>query len=337
MTRIFTDGAEMADLLFWTSTSGGGISSTTKASGDFAYYIGENLTFTKVISPLSELYFRARVSRTNITYPQNFQIPSFLSNTTTIATVSFNIFNQWQLLIGGSAVATSLEYYVVNTFYCIEVYLKIADAPNGRFDLKIDGNLLLSFTGNTKPGANTTVNNIKYVAGPGLTMIDDLGLNDTDNSDGKNDNSWLGGGRVIKLTPNGEGSVINAWDGSDGNKVRNDQMVDEYPSDGDTTYVSTDGNTPGTIDQYSLSDYDGTLKTIERIWAECRARKTSADPATLKIGFDTGTSVHTDAISILYETYSYRGVSSDYKVNPDDSQPWEESDLDILEFVAESG
>jgi hypothetical protein len=114
--------------------------------------------------------------------------------------------------------------------------------------------------------------------------------------------------------------------------------VDEYPLDSDTTYVYEDVTATGDLDQYTMTDtYSGTNRTVQRIWAECRARKTSVAAAVLNIGFDTGVSVNTDDVGTLMETYTIRNVGAEYLLNPDDAAAWEEADIDALEFVAEVG
>jgi hypothetical protein len=241
------------------------------------------------------------------------------------------------LVVGGVTVATSTEVASISTWYCMEVYYKI-DAVAGVFTLRIDGNQVCTFSGDTLVASDTDFDNVWWRNGTtgtlGFDYIDDIAFNDTA---GGADDSWVGPGRIVKITPNGNGTA-NEWTGSDGNAVDNYLLVDEYPLDSDTTYVYEDAAETGDLDQYAMSDdYDGTDRTITRIYAECRGRKTSADAAALKIGFDTGASVNTDDVGILYETYSIRLVGAEYALNPDDAAAWEEADIDALEFVAEVG
>jgi hypothetical protein len=336
MTRIFTDGAEMRDVLFFNAVTGGtSVNTTVYASGSASYNFGYSAqTGTKTISALSELYFRER-SYITAAVNASTQI-SFRNVLNTVAKVTLDTLGRWIIQIDGATVDTSTETHAEDTWYCVEVWLKLAAAPNGRFVLKIDGNTLCDFTGDTDPSAYGTIDNLYWVQAGGSTpvmRIDDIALNDTA---GGVDDSWIGGGRIIKITPDGNGAA-SEWTGSDGNAVDNYLLVDEYPMDSDTTYVYEDASETGDLDQYTLSDYDGTDRTITRIYAECRGRKTSADAAALKIGFDTGASVNTDDVGILYETYSIRLVGAEYALNPDDAAAWEEADIDALEFVAEVG
>jgi len=335
MTRIFTDGAEMKDTIFF-SVCTGSVSTTTYASGVASYLFAYNhQNAYKSITAVSELYFRERV-RINYAANASTQV-AFRNISTNVADVTLDSLSRWIIRVGGVTVDTSLEVFSADTWYCIEVWLKIADAPNGRFVLKVDGNTVCDFTGDTNPGAIDTVDNLYWYQTGGINFymyIDDLALNDTA---GGSDDTWIGGGRITKITPDGNGSTTE-WTGSDADDTDNYLMVDEYPLDSDTTYVYEDTTATGDLDQYTMTDtYVGTNRTVQRIWAECRARKTSVAAAALKIGFDTGASVNTDDVGTLMETYTIRNIGAEYTLNPDDAAAWEEADIDALEFVAEVG
>ena len=330
--RIFTDGAEMGDLLFWTSHTGSLLAASgSAASGTYYYQMGGWANATKAIADVAEFYFKARIN-----IPSTGTLVYFYHTGTNVITVSIDSLARVGITVNGVEVYLSPYTIVFNAWTLYEVYIKVAMAT-GRIIVRVDGNDYIDFTGDTTwLGGPIHVDSIVFWSPLGGLGIDDLALNDLSNADGKGDTSWCGPGRVIKQTSVGNGAASD-WMGSDGNQVNNYELVDEYPSDDDTSYIVAGGTDTGARDQYTLSDYDGTLKTVERIWAEARARKTSGAPASLKLGFDTGSSVNTDDVGFLYETYSTCVKGEEYKVNPDDSGIWEESDLDGLEFVAEVG
>jgi hypothetical protein len=239
---------------------------------------------------------------------------------------------------GVGIVATSSSAAIISeSWFLLEVYYKIADV-GGRIVVYQDGVNVIDYTGDTKYSTYSTFDNISYepyysVGNWDEMAVDDLALNDTT---GGVDDSWCGDGIIIKVAPDGEGTT-NDWHGSDLDDVDNHLMVDEYPNDGNTTYVYQDGSSSGTQDQYTLSDYDGTGKTILRIYPEARARKSAASAHTLKLG--TLASGGTDAMSParnLTTNYS-RVVGADQTVNPVDSGGWEEADIDALELILEVG
>lgn len=342
MTRIFTDGAEMRDILFWDNSYECTIGSTDPFESPYYYGIaagGQRYACHVLPAAISECYMRARIR--NTTNPGFYGLNLFLlrMGLVTIASVGAEDLNRLIARVGSATVDTSIQgYLLAMAWYLLEVYFKMADAPNGRFVVKIDGNIVIDFTGDTKPDANTTFDNFVFIASTSSELsIDDLAMNDTA---GGVDDSWCGDGVVVKVTPDDNSATTNNWHGSDSDDVDNYLMVDEYPYDGDTTYVYRDGADSGTQQQFKMSDdYDGTNKTILRIFAEGRARKTSAVADTIKIGIlaSGGSDVMSGGLPLLAEGPYLRIVGPDELINPVDSATWEEADIDALEFVTEVG
>jgi hypothetical protein len=227
---------------------------------------------------------------------------------------------------------TSTLVMVVDTWYLIEIYFKEANAPNGRFVVYVDGNKIIDYTGDTQPAATTTFDNIIFdKTSTTHVSVDDLALNDTA---GAVDNSWCGDGVVVKVEPDGNGTHNN-WHGSDADDVDNYQMCQEFPKDDDTTYVYHD-NTSGVQQQFAMSHLSFTGYTILRIYAEARARKTAAVAMTLKLGqLAAGGADVVSAGRALYTGAYNRVVGDDSFVNPVDTNPWEEADIDAIEFVVQ--
>lgn len=339
MARVFTEGAEMGDTLFWSSASGVTAVSASPTPHASAYCY--KVTSTGCIinfSALSEFYIRFRVY---FEYPYlvstQTRFPGFFSGATWQAELSFDASGHVTANIGGSGVGTSSQIINANQWYLFELYYKMADS-SGRLVLDIDAVNAIDYTGDTKPYSDTTIDRLQWrggawLGGSSYLAIDDMAFNDTT---GGVDDSYPGDGIIIKVTPNGNGTT-NDWHGSDGNDVDNYALVDEYPHDTDTSYVYHNGADSGTQDQYALSDYSGTDKTITRIYPEARIRKTAAAAHTVKLG--TLASGGSDAMSAamnLTTTYA-RYVGNEQTVNPVDSNPWEEADIDALELVVEVG
>lgn len=344
MTRILTDGAEMADTLFWDLTSNCTAVSATPTPYESAYCY--KITTTggygyKNITAISECYVRARVLISHLGDPNTSYFPAFLSSSTALAWLSIDNAYHPTINTSGGVLETDGGTLNLDQWYLFEIYFKLDDNPNGRFVVYQDGIQIIDFTGDTKPGAQTTFDRIEWrrcvSSTPGNSgwyiAVDDIAVNDTN---GGADNSYCGDGVIIKVTPDGNGAHNN-WHGSDADDVNNYLLVDEFPSDGDTTFVYHDGAASGTQDQYALSDYDGTDRTILRIYPEARIRKTSAASHTVKLG--TLASGGTDAMSSgknLTTSYA-RVVGNEQTVNPVDSGAWEEADIDALQFVVEVG
>jgi len=339
MARVFTDGAEMGDMSFWDVPGGGSavIATPTPYESEWCYkltgYGGTNSL--KVISAVSEGYFRLRF----LTHNNGPEYILGLMSTTggnIIRLRMNNATNQWEAVVGASTVvASSVIAGLVDTWYLLQIYVKIDNAPNGRFVLYVDGNKLIDFTGDTQAAATTTFNYISCGhGGTGSWMaLDDMAYNDTT---GGVDISYPQDGVIEKIIPIGDGAHNN-WHGSDGDDIDNWDLVSEYPKDDDTTYVYHDSSATGTQDQYEMSDtWDDTNKIVTRVYAEARCRKTSADSSKIKLGIlpSGGVDQMSPALDV-YVNYYNRVVGSEYLVNPVDSSAWEKADIDALEGIVE--
>ncbi len=338
--RLFTEGAEMKDLLFFDAIS----NIVTVAAGPISpwcFAISDGSYARKLITATSECYARIRIKVANVAYA-NCRYISFLSGGvggTELAYLTSDGYH-WAIYTSGGLLVDSGVAINNNQWYIVEVYFKLDDNPNGRFVVYVDGheaaNKIIDFTGDTKPGAQTTFDCINYLSVFNASIsIDDLALNDTSNADGKNDTSWCGDGVVIKHTP--DATTVANWTGQDADQVNNHLNVDEYPHDGDTTYNYADGATAGTQDYYGLTHVSYTGKTILRIYAEARGRKTAADAGAVKVGTlaSGGSDVMGSAVNLDIGAYK-RIMGPEAKVNPVDTNAWEEADLDDLEAIIET-
>lgn len=334
MTRLFTDGAEMGDLLFWDVATSVALGTAAPAPYDGTYYYKNSgvLSVQKVLpAAVSEIYQRARL------YFNGLDSRDIWLGVIGVLIGSDLLYlgtdNSHRLLLEGYGITTVTSTFTLNTgqWYLFETYYKLADAPNGRAIIKVDGTTIIDFTGDTKYGSETGFTQVHFTSYGGI-CLDDLGANDTA---GGVDDSWLGDGSIVKVVPDGNGAHNN-WHGSDGNDVNNFELVDDFPNDGDTTYVYHDSTASGTQDQYAMSDYSGTGKTISRIYAEGRAKLSAASANQVKIGLlpSGGTDQMSSGISLGSGAYK-RIVGNEYLVNPVDSGAWEEADIDALEGVIE--
>jgi hypothetical protein len=339
MARLVTDGAEMQDVGFISGATFANpvISNATPYLSDWYYQIQNTRGMWRNLpAAISECYVRARVRAAGLEISHRFL--ELRLSTTVVAIVSINALNQWIATVTTvGLVGTSVPVMVGATWYCLEVYYLEANAPNGRFVVRIDGTTVIDYTGDTQPAAATTFDNINFTAGSGTNLlVDDIAVNDT--AGGAPDNTWVGDGIISKIYPDGDGTHSN-WHGSDGDDVNNYALCDEFPRDDDVTYNYHDGASAGTQQQFALSDWSGAGKSILRIYAEARARKTTADGAhTIKLGqLAAGGADVVSAGRTLYTGAYTRVVGNDALVNPVTGIAWVEADLDALEFVAEIG
>lgn len=226
------------------------------------------------------------------------------------------------VLINGTVRITSTSVGV-DGVNLLEVHFKMADA--GTVELRINGVNEGSWSGDTLPGADTKLT--KLVISPDTVnrsmLYDDICVNDVS---GTADNSWIGGSRIIALRPDAAGDLTQ-WTPNTG---ANYAAVDEVTPDGDTTYVATD--TADKIDLYNLAAPSlPTGAVINRVWVQAVAKKMDAgvdDKVSLGVKSGATTDWSTaKTLSTAYELIS----GTDYTVNPDDSEAWEEADLNALQ------
>lgn len=327
MARILTDGAESGDLSIFSVTTGMSISSTHH-TGNFSYHVGQSGNQSISIVGVSEFYYRAWYL-TQYRTSSNNRLLRWSSDSTELGSIRFDtVTNQILLYTGtGTLVATSTASVSASDWFMLEVHVMIANS-GGIIEVKING---LSdptgvFTGDTQPGTQTTINNLGFVGVTGgfTFYFDDIAINDTT---GSTDNSWCGDGRVIALTPNANGDSSDLV-GNDGNSTDNYLLVDEAPSDGDTTYVESD--VPNAKDLYNLTPCGLTNVNIQRVWVEAVAEDTTSGDGVVKLLMKTGSTEYESDDIALGSAYA-KQKSSEYLTNPNTSSAWTTSQLDSLQ------
>ncbi len=338
MTRVFTDGAEMGDLLFFDALSGSNYSASTvqKRSGAYAYLINNttNAVMSKTVTAVSEFYLRVGLYIGSATVNGSYYLFSWKSGSTTIGSVRFldnGSTKHLMLYVGASLVATTTFNVTYSSWFLFELHVKIADS-NGVVEVKIDGvaDATGTFTGDTKPDTNTTINTISFT-GTDWNMVmyfDDLAMNDVN---GGVDDTWCGDGKIIILKPNANGDSSDLV-GSDGNSTDNYLLVDEVPSDGDTTYVEST-----VVDDYDLYNLEAcglSGVTINRVQVVARGRDTAASGGEIGLRVKTNSSEYTSSNIALVTTYTQDLRGPEYLTNPQSAGEWSTSELDALQVGA---
>jgi len=332
MARLLTEGFEMQDFVGWTGNST--IDTSTKRSGLASVLIPSGNTgsyfMNAGIPSVSEVYCRVGVNCPDpglYSDGWNGLYIKFRNNTTTVGYIG-------AFLIGGIRIystntgttfvaggTTSLSY---NTWYSIEIHIAIGNS--GIIEVKLDGCPEVSWSGDTQPGANSTFNNLWIgVNGYDDGYIDDIAINDTT---GGVDNSWCGNGYIVGTFPTE--TISHQLTGSDADTTDNHLLVDEVPSDSDTTYV--EGSVVDEEDLYGFAPCSITDSTINRVWVEARAKDTVAPGGLLALitKASGGAEVSGGDVSLL-DTYTKKILSAEQLTNPVTVAPWEISETDDIQ------
>ncbi len=336
MTRLWTDGAEMGDLL-WLDyhDADHSITSTNPGSGIFSYAFFSWTPAYRTVPACSEIYVRTRYRSPGIgpigTAPG---FPLFMSDDNIVAVVGHNEDGFIDAYIGSDIVATGGYQIAGGIWYLFESYLKIADS-GGRFIVKQDGVVIIDFTGDTKFSTYANINRIGWRGGHNggplgslWGYFDDLAANSVG---GGSENSWCGDGRVELLRPNAEGDTLQ-WVPSTG--TTHYQMVDEFPHTGDADYVYT--TQAAKQDMFNLGTFNDTNKIVDRIWVEARAKDNSAGSGQVKVGFKTGSTVYLQSTAVTLPAAYTKVVGDITNINPVTGLAWTKTDLDALQVVIES-
>lgn len=223
----------------------------------------------------------------------------------------------------GTQVGSNGPTLVAGSNYHLAFGGTIADS-GGVFQLYVNNDLAINFTGDTQNTTNASSNAIVLSSTATNTAqtinidFDDLIIAD----------ERLNDAHVASLLPTGNGSDSD-WVGSDGNSVDNYALVNEVTPDEDATYVTAVGTGARDLYAYGNTAVGTSVLAVE---IHTRARKTDVGTATLKAAAKVGSSVAYAADinpGTTYTTYHHRM----------DTKPgggsWTRTDLDNAEFGVE--
>ena len=182
----------------------------------------------------------------------------------------------------GSVLSTGNIIVEPNTYRYIECKV-LVDNSAGIFEVRVDGVLDITYSGDTQYQSTNAVGSVSYGLGAGTSnkmRIDDCYICD---SLGTINNTYLGEQRSEIITPASDSSV--AWTRNTG--ASNFSAVDDAigAPDDNTTYVSSSTSTQK--DEYGLSDLTG-VNAVAGVKLVTRAQKDDVNPLSFKHGIKSG-------------------------------------------------
>lgn len=337
MARLFTDGAEYGDLLFFDNINGTPSASTTqKRTGAYSYFLSAGNWGEKYITAIDEIYVRIA-----FWFPLSYDYYACFSirNGATDLVVLVNDPSTHKMEVRmssylGTLLYTSNDAILLGQWFFVELHYKIHDSA-GVVELKFNGiSQGSAFVGDTKPGAEADFDTMHYYSQSGGGFyIDDIAGNDIN---GGVDDSWCGDGHVELLVPSGnspDGGWTDDFTGSDADSTDNYALVDEVPPNA-ADYVES--STPGDQDRYALTDFSGAGKQILRVWVEGRALDTIPEGAQMKLGLRLASADYLSSAITLSSIYG-AVLGTVYKQNPATGPAdWIDSDIDNAQIVIET-
>ncbi|OGR09502.1 MAG: hypothetical protein A3K23_00270 [Desulfobacca sp. RBG_16_58_9] len=261
MAVVAMISAEWNNLVEVTYSTNCSISSANKRTGNYGFCLNAGATseMYRVFSPPpSEAYLQFGW-RGDPSLANNRTFFAFRSGTASLICIKRNASNLLEIRSGwdGALLATGITPILNATWYVIELHFKLADT-GGVAELRVDGNLECAFYGDTKPGAETTFDQMYWYASSGGYgyVLDDVVLHDTA---GSANNSWPGGVKLGLLKPTSDGAA-REWTPSYGSDHYT--LVDEVPPSG-TDYLRAAAN--DLIDLFGLEDLPAEAQSVKAV------------------------------------------------------------------------
>jgi len=201
------------------------------------------------------------------------------------------------------------------------------DDTNGAVELRRNGAVLLTFSGNTKgaPTGDITRVQLRSMNQSSNNRVD-VWLDDiviADNLGGQNDN-FLGDLRISTLVPTAD-TAEKDWSPSSGSD--NFSRVAEIPPDDDTSWVAS--ATPGDRDLYAMAPLGMTPLAIKGLQQMALARKDDAGNRALSLVLKSGTEVAVAPATILGSSYAF--TEAMHEQDPATGEPWTPAAVDAVQ------
>ncbi|GEM_PF-953812 len=228
--------------------------------------------------------------------------------------------------VSGTQIASSAAATLDGNWHFIELFATI-NATTGQLIVKVDGNTVINFTGNTRNGGTSTnIDAIRFRTGVNnitpscVISVDDFYVCD---ATGTVNNGFLGDIRVQSMMPNAAGSSTQlATTGSATNYLN----ANEVPFN-DATYNSS--SVVGQRDTYGLSDLVAATTTVLGVQSVAHMQKSDAGVANAKVALKSGASVYYDTTQSLSTTaMAYTQVREN---DPATSAAWTVANTNALE------
>ena len=219
---------------------------------------------------------------------------------------------------------TSTKAMQSNVWQHVELIVTINNTT-GSVELKIDGNTEINQTTiDTQNGGTGVIDQWSIVRNTSWNWdMDHVYVFDTT---GTFANTFMGPStEIYTLSPNAAGDS-SGWTRSGG--TANYEMVDEVPSDSDTTYVS-DGTT-NTQDLYNMADLPSNVGTIHHVETSVWGKNEAAGTGGVILQAKHSTSTN-DGSSQNFTTGYVRYLQG-FPTNPSTSAQWTKSEVDAAQF-----
>ncbi len=224
----------------------------------------------------------------------------------------------------GTVLDTIPTLFVTSTWYYIEFKVKIDNAV-GTYEAKVNGSSVGTpgSSADTQYTANAYADSVKIWNTEGQPWYDDIYILDA--TGGENDD-FLGEMKVEILLPTSD-SISADWSLSTGSDHY--ALVDENPSDEDTTYVYS--TTSADVDLYNYDDIGSAFQTIYGVQINTQAKVSSAASIDMYMPVSSGSTV-SNGTSVTVSDTTYKIFGRAIGLDPDTSALWLSGAVDAALF-----
>lgn len=227
------------------------------------------------------------------------------------------------LYAGNAWRAYSLFSINVGIWYHLEIKCSCDDA-NGFFELRVNGNTVLTYAGDTRNGGTGLLN---YAVAAMNTNTSASGECDFDDwvvwdAAGEEFNDWIGDCEVQTSMPT-EDDVVTNWTPNTGDAW---DAINDDGEDGDATYIAS--STLASPASFEMADLATTPDKILGVQAFIVARKDDSGNRSIKFGIDSNGEVAESDDTPLGTAYT--GFTKMFEKNPDGDVEWTPAAVNAL-------
>lgn len=233
-------------------------------------------------------------------------------------------------LAGGTPVAASAAPVPIGTWFDLECKIIVHDTT-GYFGVRLDGQLVIQYNGNTLRASDGWVGTIRF-SNPGVVFstcrvgYDNIVFWDNTTT---HHVDWLGRVGIVYLPVNGDGSQLD-WTPSVG--TSHYTLIDEVgtPITGD--YISA-----GDVDLKDILDLTnppGNVSKIEAVIPVVFGNKLGSGPSDLELGLELSGVEHYGSLVSVPGTNGF--ISSIFDVNPQTGAAWTAAEVSSARLLLKS-
>ncbi len=315
----------------WTATGGSAtITSTAKRTGANGLIVTGTSTsaygsVTKTLSAQDTWFVGVAFQRPTAGFDRACDFIQTLDAGSMQGSLRVNADGTLSVTRNGTVLATSASSLLANIWYFIEFKHVIADS-GGVLEGRVNGDVWVTYTGDTKQTANATANQIMlrgpHQNGAGSYYFDDLYI--LDGTGSVPNNTYWGDTQIEAILPSGAGNYTELT-ASAGN---NYACVDETAPNDDTDYVYS--STVDQRDTYAFGNLSVSSATINGIQVLIRARETVAGGGKVARLYRSGSTDDQGSDKAIGTSYDY--LQEIMETDPIAAAAWTASAINGAEF-----